>query len=280
MLRIDAHQHFWTHGGAFDHAWLRDAALERIRRDFLPAELAPELVKAGLDGSVVVQTLANPKENDWLLQLADQHGFIRGVVGWVDLRADDVDEQLQVLRAHPKFAGIRHPAPDGTDEDWLIRPRMLRGLAALERRNVPFDLLVRPSQLKHVPALTRKLPRLRMVIDHAAKPPLASGDLAAWRRDLKAAAANPNVSCKLSGLATEAHGDAWSAADLQPAVDAALEAFGPDRLMFGSDWPVCLLAGAYDRIVETLEETIRGLPAESRDRLWGGTAAEVYRLSR
>jgi L-fuconolactonase len=276
-MRIDAHQHFWELG-RFAYDWLQQPALAPIRRDFGPADLRPLLDAAGIDGCVLVQTQHDLEENRWALGLAERHDWIAGVVGWVDLASPDCEGQLERYIAHPKFVGVRHVTQDEPDEDFIVRPDVLRGLGVLERHGVPFDLLFYVQHLRHAPTLARRFPNLRLVIDHLAKPKIKSRLIADWRRDVRAAAAFPNVHCKLSGLVTEADWQSWQPADLRPYVQEALECFGPERCMFGSDWPVCLLAAPYERVVAALDEALGPLSESERADIHGGTAARFYGL--
>ncbi|MBV8607856.1 MAG: amidohydrolase family protein, partial [Singulisphaera sp.] len=217
--------------------------------------------------------------NRWVLGLAEHHPFLAGVVGWVDLSSEACERQLLEFKDHPKFVGVRHVTHDEPDDDFIVRDDVLRGLKVLERHGVPFDLLCFVKHLRHVPALARHLPDLPMVIDHLAKPRIKEHRTDDWLPHFRAAAAFPNVSCKLSGMITEADWRSWTVDDLKPYVRAALELFGPGRLMFGSDWPVCELAGSYERVFHALVETLGPLGESERDAIFGGTAARFYRLS-
>jgi L-fuconolactonase len=274
-MKIDAHHHLWQLG-QFDYSWLDQLALAPIRRSFLPADLWPLLQAAGVDKTIVVQTQHSVAENRWALSLAEQHDWIAGVVGWVDLASPHCEEQLCEFTAHPKFVGIRHVTQDEPDENFIIREDSLRGLRLLEKHGIPFDLLFYVQHLRHVPTLAQRLPNLRMVIDHLSKPRIKERLLDDWRLDLKAASRYPNVYCKLSGLITEADWKHWTAADLKPYVEAALDCFGPERCMFGSDWPVCLLAGSYRQVIEALHEALGPLGSSEREAIFGKTAATFY----
>ena len=280
-LTIDAHQHFWQLARPFHYGWLDAPALAPIRRDYLPEDLAPLLRASGVDRSVFVQTQHNVEENRWVLGLAEQHEFLAGVVGWVDLAGPDCERQVREFRDCPKFVGVRHVAQDEPDDRFLVREEVLRGLSILEKHGVPFDLLLYVKHLRHVPTLATRLPDLPMVIDHLAKPRIKEHSLDDWLPDFRAAASFPNVFCKLSGMITEADWGRWSVEDLRPYVTAALDLFGPGRLMFGSDWPVCELAGTYGQVHRALVEVLAslGLSAAERDEIFGGTAARFYGLS-
>jgi L-fuconolactonase len=280
-LAIDAHQHFWDLKLAdrFDYQWLRQPDKRAICRSFLPGDLQPLIDTAGIDRTIFVQTQHNLEENRWSLQLAEQHPFLAGVVGWVDLASEACEEQLLEFNRHPKFVGVRHITQDEPDDDFIVRPEILRGLRVLERHEVPFELLFFVRHLRHAARLGRELPELPMVIDHLAKPQIARQRTDNWLTDFRAAAACPNIYCKLSGMVTEADWQNWKPADFKFYVDAALESFGPDRLMFGSDWPVCELAASYEQVVDGLSEAIGSLGDGERERIFGGTAREFYRLS-
>jgi L-fuconolactonase len=277
-LVIDSHHHLWQRSQPFDYRWLDAPALGAIRRDYLPTDLVPHLREAGVDRTVVVQTQHNVRENDWALSLADQHDFIAGVVGWVDLAGPDCERQLLEYRRHPKFVGVRHITQDEPDDDFIIRPDVLRGLSTLEKHRVPFDLLFFVRHLRHAPTVVRMFPNLPLVLDHLAKPMIKASRLDNWEADFRRAAAQPNVYCKLSGMVTEADWSAWRPADLRPYVDIALEAFGPDRCMFGSDWPVCELAASYTEVVATLRELLAPLSPSEKAKIFGDTATSFYRL--
>ena len=272
---IDAHQHFWR----FDpdaYAWI-GPHMERLRRDFLPEDLEPELAGAGLAGCVAVQVRQSEEETRFLLDLAERHPFIRGVVGWVDLCAPDVGEALRRL-AHPKLVGLRHIAQDEPDDRFLLRDDFTRGIAALGPAGLAYDLLVYPRQLGAAVELARRFPGQRFVLDHLGKPDVAHGGRAAWEGAFRSLAALPNVCCKLSGLVTEADWDRWTPADLQPFLDVAYACFGAERLMIGSDWPVCLLASGYARTVAVVMDDLAARPAAARTAVLGGTAARFWNL--
>jgi L-fuconolactonase len=275
-LTIDAHQHFWQRSRPFNYAWLDAPALAPIRRDFLPEDLEPLIRASGVDRTLFIQTQHDVEENRWALGLAERYPFLAGVVGWVDLASPACERQLLEFKDHPRFVGVRHVTQDEPDDDFIVREEVVRGLSVLEKHGVPFDLLFYVRHLRHVPALARCLPDLPMVIDHLAKPRIKERRLDDWLAHFRAAAAFPNVFCKLSGMITEADWRDWTVADLKPYVRAALDHFGPSRLMFGSDWPVCELAGTYDRVHDALVEALGPLSESERDLIFGGTAARFY----
>lgn len=276
-LVLDAHHHFWQLG-RFPYEWLNAPQLAPIRRDFLPDDLAPHLAATGVDRTIFVQTQHNVEETQWVLSLADQYDWLAGVVGWVDLTSPDCERQLVALKSHPKFVGVRHVTHDEPDDDFIVREDVLQGLRVLERHDVPFDLLFLPRHLRHVPAIFAAAPKLRLVIDHLAKPPIKAGERAGWIDDFRAAARFPNVYCKLSGMVTEADWQRWKPADLRPYVETALECFGPERCMYGSDWPVCEVAATYEQVHGALVEVLGPLSPTERDAIFGATGAAFYRL--
>ena len=271
---IDAHQHFWQ-VGRFEYPWLT-RELGVLYRDYLPEDLEPVLKQNKVAQTVLVQASNSLEETKWLLQLADANQFIAGVVGWVDLKSPLVSDQLDEFLRHKKFKGVRHLVESEPVDDWLVQPEVLAGLAVLEARNVPYDLLVHPRHLKFVPQVIEACPKLRMVIDHLAKPPIASGAVAEWRTEFASLAKFPQLSCKLSGLVTEANHASWSIDELQPFVSVALDAFGPDRLIFGSDHPVCLLAASYERVLESFQTLLADLGSGMKERVFSTNAIEFY----
>jgi L-fuconolactonase len=276
---VDAHHHVWDPATA-DYPWLTDE-LAAIRRRFTPDDLAPELAATGVDATVLVQTRASREETTEFLALAAATPFIRGVVGWVDLTDPGVAEAIEALRAGPggnRLVGVRHQVHDEPDPDWLVRDDVVRGIAAVGAAGLTYDLLVRARELPAALELARRLPAVRFVIDHLAKPPIATGPPEPWRERIAAFADLQHVSCKVSGLVTEADWSTWAAADLQPYVDHAIDVFGPDRLIFGSDWPVCLLAASYEVVVEAALTTLGALDVLEQAAVMGANATRVYGL--
>jgi L-fuconolactonase len=277
-LTIDSHQHFWRLD-AFDTSWMgAGPRWDRIRRDFLPQDLEPLLRASGVDRTVFVQTQHVMADNDWALELAERFPFIAGVVGWIDPTSADFERHLVRYRRNPRFVGVRHLVHNEPDPDWVLRPDVQRSLGVLARHGVPFDLLFFVEHLGHAATLADRFPELRLVVDHLAKPHVADRRIDDWLPGLRDAAARPNVFCKLSGLVTEADWERWQPADLHPYFAHALDCFGPDRCMFGSDWPVCELAGSYARVREALDGALAGLDRSEREQVLGGTAARFYRL--
>jgi L-fuconolactonase len=277
---VDAHHHVWDPAAA-DYPWMTDE-LAAIRRRFDPDDLAPELDAAGFDATVLVQTRASLDETREFLALAAAIPWIRGVVGWADLTDPAVGAVLGELRAATggdRLVGIRHQVHDEPDPDWLRRPAVQRGIADVGGHGLAFDLLIRPRELPAAIETVAAHPDVRFVVDHLAKPEIRTGGWEPWARGLAALGALPNAWCKVSGLVTEADWTTWTAAEMRPYVDHALATFGPDRLMFGSDWPVCLLAASYAEVVDLARSLLPPGEAE-RQAMFGGTATAVYRLAR
>ncbi len=273
---IDSHQHFWQ-VGRFDYPWMT-SDLGVLYRDYLPAELAPILARNRVEKTVLVQASNSVAESRWLLSLADENGFIAGVVGWVELMSVDVEAHLRELSAHPKFKGVRHLVESEPQDDWLIQSAVLSGLKRLSTYGLSYDLLVHTRHLKHIPLVAESCPELALVIDHLAKPPIAKNEIDEWSRAFKPLASYPNIHCKLSGLVTEANWTSWQTDDLRPFVDVALESFGPERLMFGSDYPVCLLASSYDRVLASFQEILSNLGDDECEKIFSRNAARFYRV--
>ena len=242
-----------------------------LYRDYLPADLSPILQRHHITQTVLVQASNSIAESRWLLELAESHDFIGGVVGWVDLTDPEIP-------THPKLKGVRHLVESEPDDDWLIQPAVLSGLQKVSEYGLSYDLLVHTRHLKHVPKVAETCPSLALVIDHLAKPPIARNEIDAWSRAFKPLANFPNIHCKLSGLVTEASWDSWRVDDLRPYVDCALESFGVDRMMFGSDYPVCLLAASYDRVLDAFFEILKDVNDADREKIFANNAAEFYRL--
>jgi L-fuconolactonase len=281
MTTVDSHHHFWDPRRSV-YPWMTPE-LDAIRRPFGPDDLRPLLDAAGIERSILVQTRGNAAETEEFLATASTTPFVAGVIGWVDLTAPDVRDaiaRLRLLEGGTKLVAIRHQVHDEPDPEWLARREVRPGLAAVEGAALPYDLLLRPREIASALRVVDAFPGLRFVVDHIAKPPIAEGTIEPWATGIRALAARENVTCKLSGMVTEAHWTAWTPADIAPFVDVVIEAFGPQRLMFGSDWPVCLLAAPYDRVVATAHELTAELTRGERDRIFGGTATEVYALEK
>lgn len=277
---VDAHHHLWVRA-RHPQPWIDPDTMAAIDNDFTPADLAPAARAAGVTETVVVQSIASVAETEHLLGIAADDPLISGVVGWVNLTADDIDERIDRLRAArggERLVSIRHLVQSEADPAYLDRRDVRRGIAAVGAAGLAYDLLVRDHQLPAATRLVRDLPEVSFVLDHLGKPALGAGGLGDWPAHLRALAAEPNVTAKLSGLVTEVDGPSWTADDLRPAVDHALAVFGPDRLMFGSDWPVCLLASSYTRWVRVLADLVESLGDAEQAAIWRETAHRAYRL--
>lgn len=275
-MRIDAHQHFWDLS-RFEYPWMPPVPTP-LRRDFLPEDLEPALARNKFDGTIVVQATTTTAETEWLLSLAAEHDFILGVVGWVDLTDPRVGEVLDRLQRNPRFKGVRHPVEAEEDDAWLLRQDVLRGFRELERRSIPYDLLIRPRHLALVTSLSERVPSLPLVIDHLAKPAIRTGRFDDWARDLEEVARIPQVHVKVSGLITEAEWKTWTAGHLRPYVQHAWKTFGPARCMYGSDWPVCLQAGIWKEVLAGFTQALGPVVKEVRTGVMGENAGRFYNL--
>jgi len=275
-MHIDAHQHFWLYSPT-DYEWIDDS-MAALRRNFLPDDLDPELENAGFGGSIAVQARQTLEETRWLLDLAARTPSVLGVVGWVDLRSPDVRPQLEVLARNRKLVGIRHVVQTEPDDRFLLQPDFLRGISLLEEFDLAYDILIYSKHLPVAAEFAAQFPRQRFVLDHLAKPPIKSGHIDSWARGISRLAAFPNVFCKLSGLVTEADWQHWTAGQIVPFFEVAFESFGPDRLMIGSDWPVCLVAASYTRTLQVVKNYVLRKHPEDQDGILGGNARRFYLL--
>jgi L-fuconolactonase len=273
-MKIDAHQHFWKYDPLRD-CWITDD-MSVIKRDFLAEDLFGELRANGVDACIAVQADQSENETVFLLDLAERHRFIAGVVGWVDLCAGNVRDRLHHFSRFPKLCGFRHIVQAEPDDRFLLREDFSRGIACLKEFRFTYDILIYPKQLPAATELAEKFPEQRFVIDHLAKPLIRTREIAAWSKGMRAIAASPNVYGKLSGLITEADWRDWRADDFKPYLDVVFEAFGTDRLMFGSDWPVCLVAGTYQQVRELIIGYTGGLSAPEKEKIFGMNAAQFY----
>jgi L-fucono-1,5-lactonase len=274
--RIDAHQHFWRYDPV-EYDWI-DASMAPLRRDFLPADLEPELRAAGFHACVAVQARQSLEETRWLLELADRHPFIAGVVGWADLQAADLQAQLEPFAGRRRLVGLRHVVQAEPDDRFLLRPEFLRGITALHDFGLAYDILIYPRHLPAAIEFAQRMEGHRLVLDHLAKPEIRGGEIAQWHRQVRDLAACANVMAKLSGLVTEADWHNWTPEEMRPYLDVAFECFGWDRLMIGSDWPVCTVAADYGRTMRLVTDYMRGRPALEQDAVLGGNAARFWRL--
>jgi L-fuconolactonase len=276
-MHVDAHQHFWRYSPA-EYEWIDDS-MAVLRHNFLPDNLKPELESNDFHGSVAVQARQTLEETRWLLELVERSSWILGVVGWVDLRSPDVRSQLKTLAQHSKLVGIRHIVQSEPDDRFLLQPEFMRGISTLEEFNLAYDILIYTRHLPVAAEFVECFPRQRFVLDHLAKPPIRSGNIDSWAQGISRLAAFPNVFCKLSGLVTEADWRHWQPEQIIPFLDVAFESFGPDRLMIGSDWPVCLVAASYAKVVEVVKSYLRQNKPECLDRVLGGNAQRFWRLA-
>ena len=277
MYKIDAHHHLWQFSEK-DYGWIDDH-MTVLRRNFTPDDLHAEMEKAGINGSVAVQARQSLEESQFLLAAAAQHAFIRGVVGWVPLINADVRTDLERFSSDKKFRGVRHVLQDESDERYMLRDDFNRGVRELRKFDLSYDILIFERHLPQTIEFVDKHPGQRFVVDHLAKPRVRYNAISPWREHLIDLARRPNVFCKISGLATEANHKKWTKAQLEPYIQTVLGAFGPKRVMFGSDWPVCLLAIQYQRWVDLFAEEIVKLSANEQAQIWAGTAKEAYQLT-
>jgi L-fuconolactonase len=276
-MRIDSHQHFWRYDPVKD-GWIT-GEMDVLKRDFLPEELISELQSNGMDGCVAIQASQSEQETLFLLGLAEHHAFICGVVGWVNLLAPDVPHKLECVSRYKRLRGFRHILQSEPDDRFMLRPEFQRGIEYLGQSGFTYDILIYPKQLPAAIELVTRFPEQRFAIDHLAKPAIRAKQIDDWKRQIREVAGNPNVYCKLSGLVTEADWKHWKYEDFTPYLDVAFDAFGADRLMFGSDWPVCLLAASYSRVKGLLDHYTCDFSREEKDKIFGRNAARFYGLA-
>lgn len=272
--RIDSHQHFWEYDPR-EYPWIQPDW--PIRKSFLPADLKPLLHEAGLDACIAVQARQTLGETRWLLSLAQKNDFIAGVVGWVDLRSDHLESDLRSVLA-PRLVGVRHVVQDEPDDEFMLRPEFLRGIAQLKDHSLTYDLLIFPKQLPAAIQLVRKFPEQPFVLDHIAKPFIRDGKLDPWRDQIRELAKSPNTFCKLSGMATEARWHQWRLPDFRPFLDVVWDAFGEDRLMIGSDWPVCQLSASYPLAIGIVQNYLEQFSDTTREKVLSTNPARFYQL--
>jgi len=277
-MHIDAHQHFWIYRPE-EYGWI-DESMVPLRRDFLPGDLEPERHMAGFHGSIAVQARQSLEETRWLLELADGDPSIMGVVGWVDLRSEDVQSQLEALSRNSKLVGVRHIVQSELDDRFLLQDDFLRGISLLEQFDLTYDILIYPKHLRVAAEFVEKFPRQRFVLDHLAKPFIKTGEIKPWAAGIRKLAEFSNVFCKISGLVTEADWNRWTPEQIAPYIDVAFEAFGPGRLMIGSDWPVCLVAGTYGRVMDIVKTYLARYSSEIQEGVLGGNAQRFWKLPR
>ena len=277
VIRIDAHQHYWKIQRG-DYGWITPE-IPVLYRDFLPTDLAPELQHAHIDGTILVQAAPTLEETDYMLSLADGEDSVVGVVGWLDLSDPDHFRHFEKHRLHPKYKGFRIMIQDMPDARGIVNSSFIEALRIYEGLDVPVDLLLTSRQLEPLVELLSHVPKLRGVIDHIAKPDISGGEMESWHRQMSIIAGYPGIRCKLSGMVTEADHDSWTPSDFIPYVQSVIALFGEDRVLFGSDWPVCLLAADYRQVVDVLEQSLpQGWTPEANAKLFGLNAAEFYKL--
>jgi len=272
---IDAHQHFWRYN-VTQHSWINDE-MAIIRKDFLPANLQPILEASKVAGCVAVQADQTKAETIFLLDLSAQYSFIKGVVGWIDLRADDIQQQLEAYLSYKKLSGFRHVLQSEAPS-FMLDPLFVRGLKLLPKYNFTYDILIYPHHLPAAIELVKQLPAVRFVVDHLAKPYISKGVLEDWKTNITTLAQYPNVCCKVSGMVTEADMRNWKATDFKPYLDAVVDAFGTGRLMFGSDWPVCLAAASYPDMLQIVKDYFSSFSAAEQQQVFSTNATDFYHL--
>ncbi len=273
---IDSHHHLWRFNEA-EFGWMDDS-MKVLKRDYLPADLENEIEKAGVSGTVAVQARQVIDETRWLLEMAEQNSFIKGVVGWVDLRSPHLEEQLKRYAPHPKLVGVRHVIHDETDDDFMLRPAFIKGIERLQAFDLTYDLLLFPKHLEKAIELVSMFPEQKFVLDHISKPFIKSGIMQPWKDDIEALAAQPNVWCKISGMITEASLDSWVYDDFIPYMKVVCVAFGMDRVMLGSDWPVCRLAGEYPEVMKIPLDFLADLSESDQKYVNSQNAIDCYQL--
>lgn len=272
---VDSHHHFWEID-RFDYSWMPEDSPLAV--DYGPSDLKPLIKKAGIDYTVIVQAVSSPDEARWLLELADRHEFIAGVVGWVDLTDPRVGDTLEELQQSSLFKGVRHIWESEDDPGWIVNSGAIEGLKELVRRDLTFDFLAKPPNLPFIPKVMDQVPDLRAVVDHIAKPVIAEHLVEPWLSDMRKVASINGMHCKISGMVTEANHENWTVDDLRPYVHHILGIYGTDRLMFGTDWPVCTLAAEYGSVADATREILVGLNPAAKDDVFGGVATRFYRL--
>ena len=276
-MRIDSHQHFWK-ASRGDYHWM-SPAVGVLYRDYLPADLQPLLKKNKIDKTILVQAAQTKEETDFLLELAAQHDFIAGVIGWLDMESPAFPRELERYSQNPRFLGIRPMLQDIPEDDWILRPRVLQSLKLVAERDMPFEFLTYTRHLPYVLTVLESVPGLRAVVDHISKPEIKNRKLDRWGTLMTRVAKHQNVYCKLSGMITEADHKTWTPDDLRPYVEHVLNSFGVERVMFGSDWPVCLLAGSYDQVAAALKAVLKPhLDKRGETAVFGDNAARFYKL--
>lgn len=277
MLRIDSHQHFWNYDPV-KYDWINEE-MPVLKKDFLPGDLEPILRENGFDGCVAVQAHQSERENDLLLSHAEQNEFIKAVVGWIDLQDESIEERLAYYQQFKKLKGFRHVLQDEPKRDLMLKPEFKRGIRFLKKYEFTYDILIFPDQLVYASELVKEFPEQQFVIDHIAKPLIRDRKIEEWKNNITALAQFENVFCKISGIVTEADWKTWKKEDFKPYLDVVVNAFGTNRIMYGSDWPVCLVAGTYKKILNIVQEYLSTFSNEEQNAFFGGNAAKFYHLN-
>ena len=275
MITIDSHQHFWEIN-RFNYSWMDQKS--PLRKDFLPNDLEKLIEENQIDKTIIVQAVPSTEETYWLLEMAENYDFIAGVVGWVDLTDPKIEKTLNILQENQFFKGVRHLWETDEDPEWIINSGAIRGLKVIAERNLTFDFLARPNNLIYIPKIMNLVPNLRAVLDHIGKPEIAEKKIQPWLNDIRKISSIDNVFCKLSGMITEANQKNWRVEDLKPYVHHVLSLFGADRIMFGSDWPVCTLAGQYKDVKNSFDEILKDLDPTSKNKIFGENASKFYKI--
>ena len=275
MITIDSHQHFWEIN-RFNYSWMDQKS--PLRKDFLPNDLEKLIKENQIDKTIIVQAVPSTEETYWLLEMAENYDFIAGVVGWVDLTDPKIEKTLNILQENQFFKGVRHLWETDEDPEWIINSGAIRGLKVIAERNLTFDFLARPNNLIYIPKIMNLVPNLRAVLDHIGKPEIAEKKIQPWLNDIRKISSIDNVFCKLSGMITEANLKNWRVKDLKPYVHHVLSLFGADRIMFGSDWPVCTLAGQYKDVKNSFDEILKDLDPTSTNKIFGENASKFYKI--
>jgi L-fuconolactonase len=276
MQKIDAHQHFWKYNKVKD-GWI-NRKMKVIQKDFMPEDLEPVVKAKGIEGCVAIQSDQSEEENNFLLRCADNYEWIKGIVGWIDLQSPDITERLDHYRSFPKLKGFRHILQSETDRALMLRPAFSTGIAALAKYHFTYDVLIQPDQLMLARELALRFPEQKFVLDHIGKPDIKNDSSTDWQEDIKLLASCKNVYCKISGMVTEADWKKWKPEQIKPYLDTVVTTFGTDRIMFGSDWPVCLLAAQYEEIADMAEDYFSSFTTTEQAAFWSGNAISFYNL--
>jgi len=275
-FRVDAHQHFWVYNQK-EYKWI-DVSMVKLQRDFLPPHLNKELKRNGIDFCITVQARQTLQETKWLLELAQNNSFIKGIVGWVDLKSNSVERDLEQFTAYKKFKGVRHVLQDEKDDRYMLNSDFKKGISQLEKYGLTYDILIYPRHIKYACALVSEFPQQKFIIDHLGKPLIKEGKIEAWKKDMQELAKADNVFCKLSGMVTEANWNSWKQEDFVPYMETLLGIFGPNRLLFGSDWPVCTVAAKYEQVLGIATHFIHSLSQAEQAHIMGQNAINFYNL--